>query len=245
MEMEMTMGRTFAASPRRVLVAALLLGPGLLGSGLLLSGCPEDNPDYCSSDQQCKDPSREGHDPARPHCHGEGNFCYEGCASHQDCADSSRSWYRADRPFCDPVTSDCVAAPAHDGGQDGDGPPRDAVFEAGRDAGVDVDAPLTKLENGESCQSETWCKSGLCVDKVCCDKICTGLCVACDVAGSKGTCTTIPSSAGPQAECPGDSACGNGSCENGACIFPKAGKPCGASSCSGGQQTTPTCDATS
>ena len=191
-------------------------------------------------------PAQEGYDPAKPHCHGEGNFCYEGCATHADCADSSRSWYRADRPYCDPVTRDCVATAPPDGGTDG--APPDAA-DAGPDGPAgdtwpDVDAPVTKLENGKPCQAASWCKSGFCADKVCCDTACAGTCQACDLAGTKGTCTFIQKSAGPQAECPGDALCGDGSCDGaGSCSYDKAGTTC-KTSCAAGQLTTSTCDAT-
>ncbi len=214
-------------------------------TGLLLAlttaGCPEDNPRYCTVDSECQDATREGYDPARPHCHGEGNFCYEGCATHADCADTSKSWYRLDRPTCDPVAHDCVAGAPPDGG--GEGLPADGAEAGPDDAGVDVDAPATKLDGWKACQAPSWCKSGFCADKVCCDKACTGTCQACDLAGTKGSCTFIPNSAGPQADCPGDALCGNGSCDGaGACSYPKAGTTC-KTSCAMGKLTTSTCDA--
>ena len=231
----MTMHHDPKAPPR---TAVVLLG---LLVALTVTGCPEDNPRYCTVDSECQDTTREGYDPARPHCHGEGNFCYEGCAAHADCVDSSKSWHRPDRPFCDPVTHDCVAAAPADGG--GEGPSPDGAEAGPDDAGVDIDAPATKLEDGKPCQAGSWCKSGHCADKVCCGSACGGTCQACDLAGKKGTCAFVPASAGPQTDCPGEPLCGDGSCDGaGACSYPKAGTTC-KSSCATGQQTTSTCDA--
>jgi hypothetical protein len=44
---------------------------------------------------------------------------------------------------------------------------------------------------GVACTTAADCKSGYCVDGVCCDGGCTGLCEACDVAGSEGKCSPI------------------------------------------------------
>ncbi len=63
-----------------------------------------------------------------------------------------------------------------------------------------------KIANGLSCEVSNSgsfddpCQSGICsADGVCCDKTCAGACEACNLAGSLGTCTTVPNgSEGPR-----------------------------------------------
>ncbi|MDD5071214.1 MAG: hypothetical protein PHQ42_00535 [Patescibacteria group bacterium] len=43
--------------------------------------------------------------------------------------------------------------------------------------------------NGITCSSALECDSGFCVDGVCCDGVCEGVCKACNLEGSVGTCT--------------------------------------------------------
>jgi len=55
---------------------------------------------------------------------------------------------------------------------------------------------------GDPCTTTGQCASGLgCVDGVCCTSSCTGTCMACNVAGSLGTCTFVPNGADPIGEC--------------------------------------------
>ena len=74
----------------------------------------------------------------------------------------------------------------------------------------------TKLPNGSACTTNGAageCMSGNCVDGVCCNSGCGASCNACNVAGSVGTCTPIPSGTDPGNECNGNG--GNDVC-NGA-----------------------------
>lgn len=67
---------------------------------------------------------------------------------------------------------------------------------------------------GESCTSSAACKSGMCVDGVCCNEPCDGICAACSLEGSEGTCT-VESNGAP---CEDGSACTlEDSCFDGAC----------------------------
>lgn len=69
------------------------------------------------------------------------------------------------------------------------------------------------LNNGSACSSGAQCASGFCVDGVCCNSSCTGLCKACNVAGSVGTCSNIVAGADPANECAGPATCnGAGAC---------------------------------
>ncbi len=59
-------------------------------------------------------------------------------------------------------------------------------------ATVEIYSPMA---NGATCTSPGECASGLCVDGYCCNSSCTSSCMACDLAGSLGTCTAVGSSA--------------------------------------------------
>ena len=54
---------------------------------------------------------------------------------------------------------------------------------------------------GAPCTGSAQCLSGFCVDGVCCTSSCTGTCMACNVAGSLGTCAPVPDRTDPAAEC--------------------------------------------
>ncbi len=57
---------------------------------------------------------------------------------------------------------------------------------------------------GDSCTASNQCSAGLsCVDGVCCSSSCTGLCEACNVPGSEGTCAPVPAGQDPAGECGG------------------------------------------
>ena len=68
---------------------------------------------------------------------------------------------------------------------------------------------------GESCGAGTHCLSGHCIDDVCCDTECAGLCQACNLAGSAGTCTFVGNNVDPSSDCAACQACdGAGHCKN-------------------------------
>jgi hypothetical protein len=75
------------------------------------------------------------------------------------------------------------------------------------------DGPTT-LPNGRPCGVGGECTSGVCAQGLCCNRACTGVCEACNLANTGGTCSATP---------------GN--------------TPCGTAVCTGGMATpTPTCD---
>lgn len=83
------------------------------------------------------------------------------------------------------------------------------------DAGCDPSAHCTgnvcvpDQGTGGFCNATNECGSGLqCVDNVCCTSACTGTCMACDLPGSVGTCTTVPAGQDPDNECGGVSCVG-------------------------------------
>jgi len=55
---------------------------------------------------------------------------------------------------------------------------------------------------GAVCAYGEDCNSGQCQDGHCCENACDGLCEACNVAGSEGTCTLLASGVDPGQECP-------------------------------------------
>jgi hypothetical protein len=71
-----------------------------------------------------------------------------------------------------------------------------------------------KLTQGSACTVGQECQSNFCVDGVCCGTACGGLCEACDIPGTVGTCTFVPMGTDPDNECGGafPNCSGSGSC---------------------------------
>ena len=71
-----------------------------------------------------------------------------------------------------------------------------------------------------ACGGNTECQTDQCVDGVCCNVACGGLCQACSIGGSVGTCSPMPAGADPAGECgaapPADVCNGAGACGLGA-----------------------------
>lgn len=53
-------------------------------------------------------------------------------------------------------------------------------------------ADCSPCADGQECGLGTDCTSTFCADGVCCAEACDGECLACDIAGSKGTCDLVP-----------------------------------------------------
>ena len=102
--------------------------------------------------------------------------------------------------------------------------------------------------NGAPCTTDGECLSGHCADSVCCDSACIGVCEACGLAGSEGTCSLVPAGADPDNECSAEpvTTCGRtGQCSgSGSCALHAGGTVCGAASCADGDTANPTdlCD---
>jgi MYXO-CTERM domain-containing protein len=94
---------------------------------------------------------------------------------------------------------------------------------------------LTPATDGSACAVGGDCTSGVCIDGVCCDRACDGQCEACNVATSRGTCTTISGTPrGSRPACSGSGTCG-GTCNGtvaATCTYPTSATTCGAASCS-------------
>ncbi len=209
---------------------AALAAAGLLA--LSLTACTGDTPGYCDSDSLCQDPSREGYDPATPHCHPGRHYCYEGCSTDADCVDKTRTWYEAGKPHCHPKTRDCVGQkPTLEQGVDAmDAGPETSpdASDGGADAtdqGLDLtdSAPDKGAPLGAPCGTDgVICASGFCVDGYCCDKKCGGSCEGCKQKGKEGTCTPHLLNSDPDNECTGVKECGKDACDGaGSCIFAK------------------------
>lgn len=101
---------------------------------------------------------------------------------------------------------------------------------------------------GFGCVTGTDCSTGLCVDGTCCDTACTNQCEACDVVGSKGTCSPVTGAPhGTRAACPGGGAVCSAICDGKvrtSCAgFPDTKTECGPESCTSGVYTSPSyCD---
>lgn len=82
-------------------------------------------------------------------------------------------------------------------------------------------AAACKKTNSQICGAGSECLSGNCVDGVCCNSTCTGACLACNLAGSAGTCSNVPLGSVDPGTCAAPSTC-NGA---GACKF-TSGQAC-------------------
>lgn len=98
-----------------------------------------------------------------------------------------------------------------------------------------------KLTNGSACTAAADCASNFCEQGVCCASGCSGLCQACNLAGTVGTCTFVARGSDPLNQCPVAAAgtCGtDGSCDGaGKCGLTASGTQCAAPSCSGSTAT--------
>jgi uncharacterized protein YkwD len=101
---------------------------------------------------------------------------------------------------------------------------------------------------GDLCDGANQCASGFCPvdDGLCCDTACDATCRACvagKTGGTNGVCDDISDGQDPEVECSdqGAASCGandTGCNGNGACTMYGSNTQCGASSCSGGQETS-------
>jgi MYXO-CTERM domain-containing protein len=107
---------------------------------------------------------------------------------------------------------------------------------------------LPTKPTGFGCVAASDCAKGLCVDGVCCDTACAGQCEACDVVGSKGTCTAVVGAPhGSRAACPGGgttcSAICDGKLRTSCAGFPGTKTECAPGTCTSGVYTAPSlCD---
>ncbi|HEY0706172.1 MAG TPA: hypothetical protein VGG33_05210 [Polyangia bacterium] len=100
----------------------------------------------------------------------------------------------------------------------------------------------TKLAVAAACMTNAQCASGHCVDRVCCASECAQGCYACNLMGSVGSCTAIPSGQDPARECVAEpiTTCGRaGGCNGrGGCRLHPAGTTCVAGACGNAMETS-------
>ncbi|MBI2390113.1 MAG: hypothetical protein HYV09_11045 [Deltaproteobacteria bacterium] len=89
-------------------------------------------------------------------------------------------------------------------------------YECDPAAWCDAGACVPKKKPGDAATEGRACTTGLVADGVCCNTPCTGVCEACDLEATKGTCT-------PRA----------GAAKHGSCPKPASTDPCVATSCDG------------
>lgn len=150
--------------------------------------------------------------------------------------------------YCEPVSHSCW--------HNGEAPVGPDLSAGADDLGGDLsgsgggDLAGSGAANGAHCNNNGDCASGHCTDGYCCDQQCSGACVACNVAGSEGTCSSVQLGQGPHhGSCGLDpqTSCGhNGLCDgNGACQLWSNTTVCKDSACDSGTNLfTPqsTCD---
>jgi len=116
----------------------------------------------------------------------------------------------------------------------------------------DGSACAPKKSNGAVATASRECASGIVADGVCCNGACGAICEACDVEGSKGTCSPVVD-APRHGTCPvagaGEDACKTASCDGSTRTeckkFVGADVECRAAACADGVETVATrCDGT-
>jgi hypothetical protein len=149
---------------------------------------------------------------------------------------------RPDQQPADALTD--APAEATDADEEGGSPD----LHEGLDADGDEMPPTdTTAVNGTPCAFDSHCQSEICSDGVCCDARCGGVCQACNLEGSTGTCSPVPAGGDPANECAQDppATCArDGSCDGqGTCRRYPAGTECAAGRCEGATEyAASTCD---
>lgn len=62
-------------------------------------------------------------------------------------------------------------------------------------------AQAERGQQGDACTTDDDCAQLPCIDGICCENTCDGICDACNLPDSLGTCTPIPDGDDPDAEC--------------------------------------------
>ena len=110
-----------------------------------------------------------------------------------------------------------------------------------------INSSCGKKPLGGACTDPAECNSGFCEEGACCSAACKGICQSCGLAGTAGTCSTIPAGQDPLGQCAdsGATTCGlDGTCDGaGACRKYLAGTTCTAPTCAAAsERATAKCD---
>jgi len=135
-------------------------------------------------------------EPAGSSCGDATQACSNGVENQPDTCDASGTCVANDNVACAPYACGAAACNTTCMG-DGD-------CATGNYCNAGTCAP--KLATGGACTMANACQSGFCADGVCCTTACTGLCLACDAAGSAGTCAPVPAGT-PDPMCAPNEAC--------------------------------------
>jgi hypothetical protein len=160
-----------------------------------------------------------GECPGAAVCNGHGGCGLldgEACAANGDCLGGNC----VDGVCCNlPCTGLCQACSAAKKGAGADGVCGNIAADTDPDnecpgaATCNGSGACGPLSDGQPCSAGSQCTSSFCVDGVCCNNACQWLCEACNLAGSVGTCTSVPAGQDPDDECPGVQTCnGSGVC---------------------------------
>jgi hypothetical protein len=122
-----------------------------------------------------------------------------------------------------------------------------SILDQGAGLDADVTVPPGSRDNGRQCDRPSQCSTGFCAHGVCCDTACDGVCFACNLAASAGTCSPMPAGQDLWDQCPMDpetSCARTGACDgNGACSRYSSGTWCAAGGCAGRTKQQPSrCD---
>ncbi|MRG91258.1 hypothetical protein [Polyangium spumosum] len=90
-----------------------------------------------------------------------------------------------------------------------------------------------KKSSGKNCSANGECANSICADAVCCNSTCGNSCQACNVSGSLGTCTNVPTGQDDAPTCTGDanSCNGSGQCRKEQGVSCSANNDCLSGSC--------------
>ncbi len=118
----------------------------------------------------------------------------------------------------------------------GTGKPKDGGTDRAGDGAACNAGDGGKKANGAACGCAADCAGGHCVDGVCCATACNETCKACDVPGSVGSCTFVPSGVEPHdgaCAATATTTCGaDGTCDgSGGCRKHPAGTTCKSGRC--------------
>jgi hypothetical protein len=143
--------------------------------------------------------------------------------------------------------ADAAASPVDAPGA-GDGPPGSGDGQDPPDT-RESDASPDPLPAGARCDRAGQCASGFCAQGTCCDTACDGLCVACHLAGSEGSCKAVAPGEDPGQSCAEQllTTCGlDGTCDGaGACRRYPVLTECRPGRCTAGVEYAATvCDGT-